>query len=123
TPLDLNVFPESLESYAAGFEVVMKNLQLGNSYLTNYTCRTEIALNRTLAEIYAQSSARYKVLYQNRFVLFSPETFVEINNDRICTHPMKGTIDAAVENAAEVLKSSPKELAEHYTVVDLLRND
>jgi para-aminobenzoate synthetase component 1 len=36
---------------------------------------------------------------------------------------MKGTIDASVENAAEILKNDPKEKAEHYTVVDLLRND
>ncbi len=36
---------------------------------------------------------------------------------------MKGTIDAAKENAIEVLKNDVKEKAEHYTVVDLLRND
>lgn len=36
---------------------------------------------------------------------------------------MKGTIDAALENAAEILKNDKKEKAEHYTVVDLLRND
>lgn len=36
---------------------------------------------------------------------------------------MKGTIDAATENAIEVLKADKKEKAEHYTVVDLLRND
>ena len=36
---------------------------------------------------------------------------------------MKGTIDADKENAVEVLKADVKEKAEHYTVVDLLRND
>ena len=36
---------------------------------------------------------------------------------------MKGTIDASVENAVNVMKEDKKELAEHYTVVDLLRND
>ena len=36
---------------------------------------------------------------------------------------MKGTIDASVPNAVEELKNSVKEKAEHYTVVDLLRND
>ena len=34
---------------------------------------------------------------------------------------MKGTIDASVENAVNILKEDKKELAEHYTVVDLLR--
>lgn len=36
---------------------------------------------------------------------------------------MKGTIDADIPNAENILKNDPKEKAEHYTVVDLLRND
>jgi para-aminobenzoate synthetase component 1 len=36
---------------------------------------------------------------------------------------MKGTIDARIENAREKLLSSQKELAEHFTIVDLIRND
>jgi para-aminobenzoate synthetase component 1 len=36
---------------------------------------------------------------------------------------MKGTIDASVPNAKELLLNDPKELAEHATIVDLLRND
>ena len=36
---------------------------------------------------------------------------------------MKGTIEASVPNAIDELKNSVKEKAEHYTVVDLLRND
>jgi len=36
---------------------------------------------------------------------------------------MKGTIDAAVENAVSIIINDKKELAEHYTIVDLIRND
>jgi para-aminobenzoate synthetase component I len=36
---------------------------------------------------------------------------------------MKGTIDAAIENAEEVILSDKKEYAEHCTIVDLIRND
>ncbi len=36
---------------------------------------------------------------------------------------MKGTIDAALPNAAERILADAKELAEHVTIVDLLRND
>ncbi len=36
---------------------------------------------------------------------------------------MKGTIDAAIPNATETLLLDPKELAEHVTIVDLMRND
>lgn len=116
-------FPQSLESYRKGFDLVQDNLKSGNSYLTNYTCKTEVKTNLSLNEIFYLSTSKYKVLYPGRFVFFSPETFVEIVDDRIFTHPMKGTIDANVPNAVEVLKNDAKEKAEHYTVVDLLRND
>ena len=36
---------------------------------------------------------------------------------------MKGTIDASVPQAADRILSDQKELAEHVTIVDLLRND
>ena len=121
--IQLQSFPESKESYRKGYDQVQHHLLLGNSYLTNYTRKTEIEINLSLEEIYHLSKAKYKVLYKDEFVFFSPETFVEIINNEIFTHPMKGTIDAAKENAIEVLKNDVKEKAEHYTVVDLLRND
>ena len=121
--VQLKAFPTSKEFYRKGFDKVQQNLKLGNSYLTNYTCKTEIEINLSLEEIFYLSKAKYKVLYKEEFVFFSPETFIEIIDDEIFTHPMKGTIDAAKENAIEVLKNDVKEKAEHYTVVDLLRND
>jgi para-aminobenzoate synthetase component 1 len=42
---------------------------------------------------------------------------------KIYTFPMKGTIDAATPNAIEAILTNPKELAEHVTIVDLMRND
>nr|WP_315027479.1 aminodeoxychorismate synthase component I [uncultured Chryseobacterium sp.] len=116
-------FPETLESFKTGFDKVQKNIRLGNSYLANYTRKTEIETNLSLEEIFYHSNAKYKVFYKDFFVFFSPETFVKIINGKIFTYPMKGTIDASLENAAEILKNDKKEKAEHYTVVDLLRND
>lgn len=116
-------YPESLESFKKGFDEVQKNIRLGNSYLVNYTRKTKIETNLSLEEIFLHSDAKYKVFYKDFFVFFSPETFVKITDGKIFTYPMKGTIDASVENAKEVLKNDKKEKAEHYTVVDLLRND
>jgi para-aminobenzoate synthetase component I len=116
-------FPETLESFKKGFDNVQKNIKLGNSYLVNYTRKTRIETNLTLEEIFYHSKAKYKVLYKDFFVFFSPETFVKIIDGKILTYPMKGTIDAALDNAEEILKNDRKEKAEHYTVVDLLRND
>lgn len=36
---------------------------------------------------------------------------------------MKGTIDANILNAEKIILSDEKETAEHYTIVDLIRND
>ena len=36
---------------------------------------------------------------------------------------MKGTIDADIENAQNIILSDSKEIAEHNTIVDLIRND
>lgn len=116
-------FPETLESFKKGFDKVQKNIRLGNSYLVNYTRKTKIETNLTLEEIFYHSSAKYKVFYKDFFVFFSPETFVKIIDGKIFTYPMKGTIDASFDNAVEILKNDKKEKAEHYTVVDLLRND
>lgn len=116
-------FPETLESFKTGFDKVQKNIRLGNSYLVNYTRKTEIKTNLSLKEIFYHSNAKYKLYYKDFFVFFSPETFVKIIDGKILTYPMKGTIDASLENAAETLKNDKKEKAEHYTVVDLLRND
>ncbi|MFC6269662.1 aminodeoxychorismate synthase component I [Frigoriflavimonas asaccharolytica] len=121
--IELMSFPETIEDYLPGFDFVQNNLKRGNSYLTNYTRKTKIETNYSLEEIFYLAKAKYKVLCKNEFVFFSPETFVEINGQKISTHPMKGTIDAEIENAIEVLKNDKKEKAEHYTVVDLLRND
>lgn len=113
----------SFEEYLQGFNLVMKNLKRGNSYLTNLTSRTEIESNLSLASIFTQSQARYKVHLADNFTFFSPETFITIQDNQIATHPMKGTIDAATPNAAEMILHNEKEQAEHATIVDLLRND
>ena len=119
----IKVFPEDFETYKKGFDNVMQNIKLGNSYLVNYTRKNKIETDLTLQEVFDFSQAKYKVLYKDNWVCFSPETFVTINNQRIATFPMKGTIDAEIPDAKNILLQDKKEKAEHYTVVDLLRND
>ena len=123
TQFHWKAFPESIESFEKGFHIIMNGLKRGNSYLANYTRKTKIETDLTLQTIFNQAQAKYKVFFNDQFVCFSPETFIEIKNHRITTHPMKGTIDADLPNAAEILRNDIKEKAEHYTVVDLLRND
>lgn len=122
-PFYLHKSPMSLAQYQVGFELVQDALQKGNSYLLNLTYATEIHTNYQLAQLFQHSKAAYKLYVQDQFVCFSPECFVCIEQDRIYTYPMKGTIDAALENAEALLLGSPKEECEHYTIVDLMRND
>jgi para-aminobenzoate synthetase component 1 len=105
------------------FERVIEHLKKGNSYLVNLTFPTPIDTNLTLAGIYNLSEAPYKLLYDDRFVVFSPESFIRIHDGWIRSYPMKGTIDASVPDAAEKVLNDPKESAEHNTIVDLIRND
>jgi para-aminobenzoate synthetase component 1 len=115
--------PVSFKDYSCRFDIVMKNIAEGNTYLINLTCPTPIETNMTLKEIFALSSAKYKLLFQDRFVVFSPETFVQIHHGHISSYPMKGTIDASIINAEQIILEDKKETAEHYTIVDLIRND
>lgn len=115
--------PVDFETYHHGFEKVMKAIHLGDTYLLNLCYSTRLSGLPSLEFIFENVTAPYKLLLQNNFVVFSPERFVLIDDGFIKTFPMKGTIDASIENAKEVLLRDAKEVEEHATVVDLLRND
>lgn len=123
SPLIRSKEPEDREEYRSKFNFVYERLKYGDSFLTNLTTRTGIELTHSLREIFFAAHAPYKLLFEDRFLVFSPESFVRISNGRIFSFPMKGTIDAAVPDAAAKILADPKELAEHITIVDLIRND
>jgi len=118
-----NIFPLSLKDYRFKFDFVQRQIHLGNSFLVNLTQFTEVKTNLTLLDLYNQSSARYKIWLKDSMLVLSPETFVRINGQTISSFPMKGTIDASVPFAEELILNDPKEMAEHATIVDLIRND
>lgn len=115
--------PIPFSTYNHSFQIVRKNILAGNSFLTNLTCSTPISTNLTLEEIFYRSEAPYKLWIKDHFVCFSPEIFVRIHQGKIFSCPMKGTIDANFPNAEKQLMSDPKEIAEHATITDLIRND
>jgi para-aminobenzoate synthetase component 1 len=115
--------PESYEEYLRKFNIVKHEIALGNTFLLNLTCSTPVDLSLSLREIFDASTARYKLWLNGEFVCFSPEIFVSISNGKIRSFPMKGTIDASIPDAEHVILNDPKETAEHYTIVDLIRND
>lgn len=119
-----NKFPLPYKYYLTAFDFVQHHLKFGNTYLTNLTFPTRITTDLSLKDIFLYSKARYKLFFKDQFVVFSPEIFVQIDEKGTITScPMKGTIDASVDNAADVILSDKKEYAEHCTIVDLIRND
>ena len=122
-PVELSFEPPSRFQYQEQFNSVQEEMQRGNVYLLNLTRSTPIQASSGLEDIYVQARARYKVYLPGQFVVFSPETFVRIEDGKIRTFPMKGTIRTDVPHAREFLENSQKERAEHASVVDLLRND
>lgn len=119
----LKVYAKSFEEYDKQFDVVRKGLLRGDSFLANLTIKTKIDINISLEEIFQKANSKYKLLVRDKFVCFSPECFVKIEDNTISTFPMKGTIDASIDNAKEVILSDYKETCEHNTIVDLMRND
>jgi para-aminobenzoate synthetase component 1 len=121
--INLQAEPVPYSRYRSGFKLVRKNALAGKTYLTNLTYPTDISCSLSLEEIYSISHARYKLLFGRQFVVFSPEIFVQIRDGKIRSFPMKGTIDADIPDAREILLNDQKEMAEHVTIVDLIRND
>jgi len=121
--INLEKFPIDFKIYKDKFDAVIEEIKNGNTYLLNLTQPTKIETKATLKEIFKNSHARFKLRYKNRFVSFSPEPFISISENKIHTYPMKGTIDASIKDAKDKILNSPKELAEHIMIVDLLRND
>lgn len=121
--VQLTKSPVSFEKWKESYNKAIANINFGNSYLLNYTANTPIQINLSLKEIFYRSQAKYKLLVEDEFVVFSPEIFIQIKDGVISSFPMKGTIDADIKNAKNILLDNKKEMAEHATIVDLIRND
>lgn len=115
--------PIPIEAYQSRFDYVVSQIRLGNSFLTNLTQPTELQTNLSLFDLYRLGSAKYKLWLNGQFTVLSPETFVRIEGQSISSFPMKGTINASIPDAEEIILNDPKEKAEHATIVDLIRND
>ncbi|QLB20402.1 aminodeoxychorismate synthase component I [Vespertiliibacter pulmonis] len=122
-PFKINIEPINFQQYTKRFQFIQQQIQAGNSYLLNLTEKTKININYTLNELFLSSLAKYKCYLADQFVCFSPECFIKIEDNKIYSYPMKGTINADVQNAQQLLLNSQKEFTEHNTIIDLIRND
>jgi para-aminobenzoate synthetase component 1 len=119
----LTKHPIDLADYQVKFNQVIEALHKGDSFLMNLTIPTPVQNKLDFQTYFDHAKSKYVIWLKEQFIAFSPETFIQIENGKIATFPMKGTIDASMPNAKEALLNDPKEFAEHATIVDLLRND
>lgn len=138
-PITWQIENPRYQDYKRSFDIVKSNIMAGNSYLVNLTCKVAVTCNLTLRDVFLHTNGKYKLWLKKpnqlsssedtptpqceSFVCFSPESFVKIKNGRIYSYPMKGTLDATIPHAEELLMSDKKEAAEHATIIDLIRND
>ncbi|EDO9794063.1 aminodeoxychorismate synthase component I [Campylobacter fetus] len=119
----LEKYPISFEEYKKSFDKVINHQRNGNSYLLNLCFKTKIKTNLNLEDIYNHSNAAAVIYKKDDFVCFTPEPFVIIKDGFIHTFPMKGTINADIPNAKELLLNDQKEFSEQAMMTDLMRND
>ena len=110
--------PVSFEQYQRGFDQVLKAIKAGDTYLLNLCYSTQMTGLPSLKEIFDVVSAPYKLYVPGKFVVFSPEQFVSIQEGIIRTYPMKGTIDASLPDAEATLLADIKEQEQHATGVE-----
>lgn len=132
------VLPETTlryENYKKDVEEVKRLISEGETYEVNYTCDFDVVFpfdGKILFEsLYSSQKTPYNAYIKNAYVeilSFSPELFFQIEDGKIRTKPMKGTVKRGLspredrENV-EFLKNDVKNRAENVMIVDLLRND
>jgi para-aminobenzoate synthetase component 1 len=123
TLASLSVAPVPRNVYAKAYQKVVYEIYQGNTFLLNLTFPSFIQSPLDLEDVFHSAKAPYKLLSKDQFVIYSPECFVKIKDGHIYSYPMKGTIDAQQPDAKTQLQTDPKEINEHNTIVDLIRND
>lgn len=120
---DIQKIPIPFSGYQQAYNKVIRAIEHGDSYLLNLTFATRLSGNIDMKSIYEKAKARYKFMVDDELLFYSPEPFLRIEDGVVYSFPMKGTICGTEPNAKEQLLNSEKELYEHYTIVDLIRND
>jgi para-aminobenzoate synthetase/4-amino-4-deoxychorismate lyase len=125
----------SEDDYCAKIRQIKEYIRAGETYQVNFADRvrvkTEASAGEAFGALITQQPVAYSALLNiegHHVLSLSPELFFRIEDGRIVTRPMKGTMHRGLDRAedseaAERLRSDEKNRAEHVMIVDLLRND
>ncbi len=121
--------------YRKRFAQVRDLIAAGDIYQLNLTFKGRFKLKGAPQRLYADLRRKQKVAYgalitarEFSIISLSPELFLEIENGRIHTRPMKGTAGRGRTLAEDKaigawLAADIKSRAENLMIVDLMRND
>ena len=125
----------SATEYAEKIRRIKDYICAGETYQVNFTDRVELNLPPSPAEAFASLLRHQPVAYSaflnlpdHQILSLSPELFFRIEDGKITTRPMKGTMPRGLtvdddREAAIRLQQDEKNRSEHLMIVDLLRND
>jgi para-aminobenzoate synthetase component 1 len=125
----------SQQDYIRKFNAIQDYIKSGDAYQVNLTQNFSGDYSGSALSAYfklkAQSNSPYLTYYESKgFALASasPELFIQCNNNKVTTKPIKGTIPRATDSDSDLinmtkLKASKKDMAENLMITDLLRND
>lgn len=124
----------NIDEYQQKISYIRSQIELGNTYQTNYTIQFNAPFNGDPLDYYhflqKNNQANYcaYIEFENYHILsISPELFFKLEDRTITTKPMKGTaargLNSDQDKQQVALLKSEKNLAENMMIVDLLRND
>ncbi|MDU0342512.1 aminodeoxychorismate synthase component I [Bosea rubneri] len=134
-PLEDLAFGLDAGQHAAAVGRVLDYLRAGDAYQVNLTFPVRFRYEGDPLALYSALRASQPVAHGGivatgaaTLLSVSPELFVETQDGRATTRPMKGTVARGVDAAGDAaamaaLRADPKQRAENLMIVDLLRND
>lgn len=125
----------SYEEYVEKFNSIKSYIEKGDCYQINFAQRFSLSYKGDTWEIFKKVLTKYKAPYSSymnfpfvKILSYSPERFLQIENNHVETKPIKGTrpIHQNKQKNSQLKKElvdSNKDKAENLMIVDLLRND
>lgn len=123
------------DEYGEKFQQVQEYLHSGDCYQINLTQRFEASYQGDewlaflrLNKVNRAPFSAFLRLPENAVLSLSPERFIWLEEDRIQTRPIKGTLPRSADPETDRLQvirlaNSEKDRSENLMIVDLLRND
>lgn len=132
-----NCFESNLTklSYSEAFNRIQRYIRAGDCYQVNLAQRLSAPCRGSSWDGYKKirrfDNSPFSAFFdigEAQILSFSPERFIEVDQGRVESKPIKGTrkkgsSDAEDALIIEQLLNSPKDRAENLMIVDLLRND